>query len=236
MLKAAKKLFIGISLAGISFTLIQPQLESKNIFTRIGKGTVRAVKCAILGDNFHAVESNTLYRSRQLSPERLDYYMKKYGIKTVINLRGKQGKREWWQEEQQVVKHNNGLLFNIDMNARVITPLDKLNQLGAILLAAPKPMLVHCYAGSDRTGEACAIWALLNGCSVKDASKHLTLRYGHTPFVFPRKRELIKNFDIIYPSYITDMLALQPQNRFSVDELNELDTQDLLIKLQEHKS
>jgi len=36
-------------------------------------------------DNFCAVEPNKLYRSKQLSGKRLDFYIKKYGIKTIYS-------------------------------------------------------------------------------------------------------------------------------------------------------
>ena len=39
-------------------------------------------------DNFHVVEKGKFYRSQQLSPEKLGHYLKKYNIKTLINLRG----------------------------------------------------------------------------------------------------------------------------------------------------
>jgi len=35
---------------------------------------------------------------------------------------------------------------------------EKLEELSAVLLNAPTPILVHCLAGSDRTGEACAFF------------------------------------------------------------------------------
>src|SRR5438067_1051286 len=51
-----------------------------------------------ISENFHTVEKKKLYRSAQLSPKVLKNYIKTYGIKTVINLRGVDHKAAWWQQ------------------------------------------------------------------------------------------------------------------------------------------
>src|SRR3954454_9519239 len=49
-----------------------------------------------LGDNFHAVVPGELYRSAQPTPELITDYHVKYGIKTVINLRGENVGSDWY--------------------------------------------------------------------------------------------------------------------------------------------
>ena len=58
--------------------------------------------------------------------------------------------------------------------------MNQVNQLVAIMRDAPKPILIHCKAGADRTGLATALYlsrvALL---SEKEAESQLSIRYGH---------------------------------------------------------
>lgn len=231
MIKITKRLVIGIFLLGIGVPFIFYPFESKNLIKSVSKGVARVAKRVILGDNFYTVDSHMLYRSRQLSAERLNKYIKQYDIKTIINLRRKKEDEES-NQEQKVAEKKNVLLFSVPMDARIITPLSKLKQLLAIFLTAPTPMLVHCYAGSDRTGEACALYKLVQGSTVKEALTQLSLWYGHSEYVFPKKRELIKNLDTIYPNIISNMKALCPLHRFTAQELQGIDAEELVTKLE----
>ena len=48
--------------------------------------------------NFHPVTSGETYRSDQLDQDELRHYMRKYDIKSIINLRGKRTGRCWYRE------------------------------------------------------------------------------------------------------------------------------------------
>ena len=54
--------------------------------------------CA-LGYNFHEVDAGRFYRSAQLPPTILDEVIQDYGIRTVINLRGRSPHKEWYLQE-----------------------------------------------------------------------------------------------------------------------------------------
>lgn len=234
MSTSSKKIILGTFIVGLSILIIHHPIKC-TFLEKVGKGIVRIAKRAVLGENFYTVEQGTLYRSRQLKPQELDHRMKQFGIKAVINLRGKQKNKKWWQEEQRVVQQNNGILFNIPMRAATLTPLTKLMQLGAILIAAPRPMLVHCYAGSDRTGEAAATHKLIQGKPVSEALGQLSIRYGHSALKFPNKCHLIGHLGTIYPDFLHRMASLRPSHRYTVDELKGCDAQGLLQKLKNIK-
>ena len=53
--------------------------------------------------NFHEVRAGLLYRSAQLSPERLDREITAHGIRSVLNLRGADPAAGWWRGEVAVV-------------------------------------------------------------------------------------------------------------------------------------
>ncbi|KKQ48362.1 MAG: Protein tyrosine/serine phosphatase [candidate division TM6 bacterium GW2011_GWF2_38_10] len=143
--------------------------------------------------NFHAVEPGVLYRSSQLSASMLSTIIKKYGIKTIVNLRGRNEHKAWWQTEQTIAQTHKVTFINIPMSAQHLPQKQHLITLLETYNTAPRPMLIHCYSGSDRTGEAAALWVLEQQKKGKhSALKQLSLRYGHIPRVYPAKRFFIK--------------------------------------------
>jgi protein tyrosine/serine phosphatase len=51
-----------------------------------------------INGNFHEILPGELYRSAQPTPQQLADYINRYGIKTVINLRGP-SQRGWYKDE-----------------------------------------------------------------------------------------------------------------------------------------
>lgn len=154
---------------------------------------MHSFKDGLYCDNFCIVEKGVFYRSAQLSAETLDGYIKQYGIKTVINLRGVQEKESWWQEENAVALHNKVLLFNISTSAGTLTSKEKLCEILEVFDHAPRPMLVHCRAGVDRTGEISALWVLDQmKKSNEEALEQLSIWHRHNRLMYPAKDFLIK--------------------------------------------
>src|SRR3546814_3645424 len=52
-----------------------------------------------LSGNFHEVVAGELYRSAQPSAAKLENYVRRHGIRTVINLRGENSDTRWYREE-----------------------------------------------------------------------------------------------------------------------------------------
>ena len=162
-----------------------------------------------LFDNFHVVRKNVLYRSKQLHPRRLAQYVKKYNIKTVINLRGVNRNSKWWREEYKLMLKLNVRLYNIPMSAQRLPKKEELAKLLYIYQHAPRPILIHCKSGSDRTGEAAAMWVLhQEKKGKKKAMQQLGLKYGHIKKLRPSKQFLIK----IWKSYDWFLSKYNPKN------------------------
>ncbi|MCK4517909.1 tyrosine-protein phosphatase, partial [Candidatus Babeliales bacterium] len=143
-----------------------------------------------LSDNFFEVQKNTFYRSKQLSPNKLLFYLKKFNIKTVINLRGENKNKKWWGQEAETIRKHGAKLHNIAMNANQFPKKQNLLTLLDLYKKAPHPILVHCNGGADRTGEAAALWVLdQQNKRKKDALKQLTFKYGHIRSKTPAKRK-----------------------------------------------
>ncbi len=143
--------------------------------------------------NFHEIEKGKFYRSAQLSAGDLEEYVKQYGIRTVINLRGENPGEEWFQNEQAVAQRLGLEFVNIAMLPNKIPSRQNLNTLLMAFATLPRPLLAHCQAGADRTGEASALYQMLYmNKSKKQALKMLTPHYGHFSFVLPAKRYFIE--------------------------------------------
>ena len=57
-----------------------------------------------INGNFHVVIADELYRSAQLTPAEIAVYTKRYGIRTIVNLRGKGEGSEWYDDEVVAAK------------------------------------------------------------------------------------------------------------------------------------
>ncbi|MEE6250658.1 MAG: dual specificity protein phosphatase family protein [Bdellovibrionota bacterium] len=146
----------------------------------------------ILGDNFHEIDEARYYRSAQLSAKKLEKYVEKYGIKTVINLRG-ESEKKWFQEEKEILHKMNVDLHSIRMSARRLPHREDLLSLIELFESAERPILVHCQGGADRTGEASALYQMLYmGKSKEQALKMLRFKYHHISWRHPAKRYFIK--------------------------------------------
>lgn len=147
----------------------------------------------VSAQNFHEIDAGKYFRSAQLSRDQFNKYIQKYKIKTVINLRGMNVDKKWYQQEMKAMADNPGVEhFDISMSAARLPHPQDLIQLLEIFKNAPKPLLVHCQAGVDRTGEASAIYTQeYMGWSKKDSLKMLSVRYGHIKAFKPAKSYFI---------------------------------------------
>lgn len=145
-------------------------------------------KLTLFARNFHKVDEGQLYRSAQLTKNELSKVISDYKIKTVINLRGENEGQSWYDNEKMVVDKYGVEIINIGMSAKSLPHRENLLKLLEAFEDAPKPILIHCKAGADRTGEAVAIYAMEHmGKSRKEASKYLSLKYRHSKRFMPAK-------------------------------------------------
>ena len=48
--------------------------------------------------NFHAITEGEAYRSAQLRGDKLEYYIRRYNIKSILNLRGTNPDSDWYRK------------------------------------------------------------------------------------------------------------------------------------------
>jgi protein tyrosine/serine phosphatase len=134
------------------------------------------------GGNFHEVEKGVVYRSALLGAEKLEQAVDRLGVKTVLNLCGEQPGVEWYEGEVEVSRRRGIKFVSMGLSANTALDSSQLAKLTDTLRDAPKPLLIHCRAGSDRTGLASAIYVATHGGSYHDALNQLSLYYGHFPY------------------------------------------------------
>lgn len=140
------------------------------------------------------IEENKAYRSPQLTGQEFTEAIKRYGFKTIINLRGEKSEKTWYIEEKKAVESAGIAHINIRMSPSRFPHRKDLLKLLDTFKTAQRPILIHCRRGADRTGEASAIYQMIYmGKSREDALNMLTLKYCHDSTNFPNKRYFIKN-------------------------------------------
>ncbi len=133
-----------------------------------------------LNNNFHAIVAGEAYRSAQPSPDEIRAYHDKYRIASIVNLRGAAPGHAWYDEEVKAASELGIRHIDFPMNARTELTKEQSLALIALLQSAPKPVLIHCKEGADRTGLAAALYlAALARANEPVAEAQLSVRYGH---------------------------------------------------------
>jgi protein tyrosine/serine phosphatase len=146
--------------------------------------------------NFHVVEEGKFYRSAQPTADELEDEVKNLGIKTVINLRGAQDGEKWYDDEANTLSKLGVPLINIGFSSPDMQFRDDWVRYLDALKTAPRPILIHCRSGADRTSEASAVYAMeYMHKSNAEALDMMTLRYLHVDYFKPAKRFFISHYE-----------------------------------------
>ncbi len=132
--------------------------------------------------NFHPVTVDEAYRSAQLSGTGLESYIRKYHIRTVLNLRGENPGKYWYDDEISISRKLRIEHYDIALSAGREPTKEEVQKIMEIFRNAPRPILIHCKAGADRSGLVSAMWKVVVDREPKaDAEKQLSIWYGHIP-------------------------------------------------------
>lgn len=138
--------------------------------------------------NFSVIVPNTLYRSATLSHhEWKEIRRENLPFRSVVNLRGGKPEDPWYERETALAKQNDIAFYTLKLSANSQPDLTTMETLVELMRAAPKPLLVHCKSGSDRTGLALALYAYaIEGKPAEEAAKQLSIKWGHFPWLTSR--------------------------------------------------
>lgn len=137
--------------------------------------------------NFHKVNEE-IYRSSQ--PKKQNFHaLSEMGIKSILNLRHT-------ATDKKEAKGSNIELFHVPINTWVINEKHLIEAL-KIIKKAPKPILIHCLHGSDRTGAVVAAYRIIcQNWTKEQAIEELRKpEYGYHENVFPRIKKIIEEIE-----------------------------------------
>ncbi len=128
--------------------------------------------------NFGTVIPGRLYRCNHPTPGRIRRLTRRFGLTTIVNLRGATGSGSYHLSRDQAQKL--GVAYHdLSLESRGAPHRDRILRLLDIWRSAPGPVLVHCKSGADRAGLAAGLCLLFEGRSAAEALRQLSWRFGH---------------------------------------------------------
>lgn len=134
--------------------------------------------------NFHWVREGEAARSSQANFGGLAGLMQRHGLKAIINLRGENSDLSWWRYERRVCERLGARHFDTMLDSRHLPTQDMLVRLVEAFDEAPRPFLLKCSGGHDRTALAAALFVIhRQGWSARETARRQfdPSLYGHTP-------------------------------------------------------
>jgi protein tyrosine/serine phosphatase len=164
------------------------------------------------GSNEHTVIPGKVYRSAQLSQQKLTRVIVQKNIRTVVNLRGCCPQMNWYMNDAWATHMAGISQEDLTLSAKRFPPPNELNRLVEIFDHTEYPILIHCAAGADRTGLASSMaLLLLTDATLSVARQQMWPRYGH--LAIGRTAVLDQFFDY-YQSWLDQQGQAHSPERF----------------------
>jgi protein tyrosine phosphatase (PTP) superfamily phosphohydrolase (DUF442 family) len=133
----------------------------------------------LVWSNFAVVIPGRLYRSNHPTPGRLAALTHRYGLKTLINLRGPQSKNGADTLSRDMAARLGLDFIDVSLKGGDAPDPDSIRQLYDTYTCMRVPALMHCKSGADRAGFAAGLCVLFHGGTAADALRQLSARFGH---------------------------------------------------------
>jgi len=132
----------------------------------------------LVWSNWAEVVPGRLYRSNHPTPGRLARAKRRFGLASLINLRGATTSGSDALSREQAGRLGLAF-FDVPLSSGQAPPRETMLALVDALCSAPAPALLHCKSGADRASFAAAVYLLLDGRPVAEAMDQMSLRFGH---------------------------------------------------------
>lgn len=128
--------------------------------------------------NFRPVGEG-MWRGNQPSPARMKA-LKEMGFKTILNLRGTQPGRHYYDLEHHTGKELGIRVVDLPWGSREAPYVERIEQLIEVFKTIEYPAFMHCKSGADRAGIVAVLYRLLHeGVPFEEAVEQLSFKYGH---------------------------------------------------------
>ncbi len=134
--------------------------------------------------NFHWVREGEAARSSQAYFGGLEGLMRRHGLRAIVNLRGENADLGWWRYERRVCETLGARHLDAMLDSRHLPTQAMLATLVGTFDTAPRPFLMKCSGGHDRTAFACALFLIHRdgwGAMAAAEAQFDAERYGHKP-------------------------------------------------------
>ncbi|QYU66426.1 tyrosine-protein phosphatase [Leptolyngbya sp. 15MV] len=161
----------------------------------VGAVLAASAKPDLFPKNFGVVEAGKVYRSGQLTPAAFRRVVERHGIRTIIDMGS--GK-----DHPEVERLNAAVARSLGVR-RYVAALEGDARgnpnwyVWALRLASDpenQPVLIHCGAGSERTGCIVALYDNVHRGVPLDQGYIETKRFGHRPTRNPHLRDVMEKY------------------------------------------
>ncbi len=138
--------------------------------------------------NFHWIVPGEAARAAQAWAGGVGPFLDARGIRAIVNLRGRNDDLSWWKTETATATARGIAHFDAMLDSRKLPTAAMIARLAEVLETAPRPFLVKCSGGQDRTSLAAAIYLLLrDGWGAMDIAR---AQYARFPYLhFPKRHQ-----------------------------------------------
>jgi protein tyrosine/serine phosphatase len=144
-----------------------------------------------LGDilyNFHWVVPGECARAAQAWAGGVGPFLESRGIKALINLRGRNDDLSWWKNETGAVEARGIAHLDAMLDSRKLPTQPMLMRLIEAFDIAPRPFVLKCSGGQDRTSFAAALYLIHRGGWAEMGEARA--QYARFPYLhFPKKHQ-----------------------------------------------
>lgn len=148
-----------------------------------------------ISKNFYEIDPGKYYRSAQLTKFELEDAIKRYGIKTVISVRGYPQPILNDEPEAETLERLGVGFQKYDLTTDYFPSKADIVSIIKALKNAPRPILVHCRTGADRTGMISAIYQIEEMKRPKqEALDQLSFKYWHVQQFHPAMSAFVEAY------------------------------------------
>ena len=138
--------------------------------------------------NFHWVVPGEAARAMQAWAGQLKSFLRKRGIRAIINLRGRNDDLNWWKMETREAESAGITHLDAMLDSRKLPTRAMLVRLVEAFDSAPRPFVLKCSGGQDRTSFAAALYLIHSGGW--GAIAEARAQYARYPYLhFPKKHQ-----------------------------------------------